>query len=72
MIMLCCSLINDYVLLQLLEVTASGIKLALEWGQHGMTVADGLSNLLKVTIELKTQLIIALYLNKFIKGHSNS
>lgn len=53
-------------MLQLLEVAASGIKLVLEWGQYGFAVADGLSNLLKVTIELKTHLIIALYLTKVL------
>lgn len=33
---------------QLLEVTARAIHLIVEWGDPGVAVADGLSNLLKV------------------------
>lgn len=33
---------------QLLEVTARAVKPVLEWGQSGLSIADGLSNLLKV------------------------
>ncbi|MQM13986.1 hypothetical protein Taro_046914 [Colocasia esculenta] len=36
--------------LELLEVTARGIQLFLNWGETGLAVADGLSNLLKVHI----------------------
>lgn len=34
---------------QLLEVTARAIHLAADWGELGLVIADGLSNLLKVT-----------------------
>lgn len=33
---------------QLLEVTARAVQPVLEWGESGLAVADGLSNLLKV------------------------
>lgn len=33
---------------QLLEVTAGAVQPVLEWGESGLAVADGLSNLLKV------------------------
>ena len=33
---------------QLLEATARAVKPVLEWGESGLAVADGLSNLLKV------------------------
>ncbi|GKG40657.1 GIGANTEA-5 protein, partial [Tanacetum coccineum] len=32
---------------QLLEATARAVQPVLEWGESGMAVADGLSNLLK-------------------------
>lgn len=34
---------------QLLEVTARAVHLVVEWGEAGIAVADGLSNLLKVS-----------------------
>lgn len=33
--------------MQLLEVTARAVHLFIEWGDSGLSVADGLSNLLK-------------------------
>jgi hypothetical protein len=37
---------------QLLEVTARAVHLVVEWGEIGIAVADGLSNLLKVSHQL--------------------
>lgn len=34
---------------QLLEATARAVQPVLEWGESGLAVADGLSNLLKVS-----------------------
>lgn len=36
---------------QLLEATARAIQPVLEWGESGLAVADGLSNLLKVNTD---------------------
>jgi hypothetical protein len=36
--------------IQLLEATARAVQPVLEWGESGLAVADGLSNLLKVNI----------------------
>lgn len=38
-------LADEYM--QLLEVTARAVHLIIEWGDSGLSVADGLSNLLK-------------------------
>lgn len=37
---------------QLLEATARAVQLVLKWGETGLAVADGLSNLLKVKTDL--------------------
>jgi GIGANTEA protein len=42
--------------IQLLEVTARAIHLIVEWGDPGVAVADGLSNLLKVCHLLVTHI----------------
>lgn len=41
-----------YKYVQLLEVTARAGQLVVDWGESGLAVADGLSNLLKVIISL--------------------
>lgn len=42
------TLLDMEIIEQLLEVTARAVQPVLEWGESGLAVADGLSNLLKV------------------------
>lgn len=48
LVKLACLLLNT--LEQLLEVTARAVQPVLEWGESGLAIADGLSNLLKVYV----------------------
>lgn len=45
---------------QLLEVTARAVKPVLEWGESGLSIADGLSNLLKVIYTVVAPKVIEL------------
>ena len=42
---------SKHINCQLLEATARAVQPVLEWGESGLGVADGLSNLLKVNTD---------------------